>query len=152
MLRMVLNVRRRTFSASADSNSVNTDTEDSESDSVLLEPWAEFLKRTAQWTHQQLENAGLSQWTVQWKRKKWQWAAKLVQNEVHKWSSSATLWQPLTHSSVECGRKQARPKKRWEQDFIDYMEACPQQQGKHWHDLANDKHWWISETERSANA
>ena len=84
MLRMVLNVRRRTFGASADSNSVNTDTEDSESDSVLLEPWAEFLKRTAQWTQQQLENAGLSQWTAQWKRKKWQWAAKLVQSEVRK--------------------------------------------------------------------
>ena len=49
------------------------------------------------------------------------WAAKLVESGVDKWSARATLWQSLLHSSVPCGRRQARPKKRWEQDVADYV-------------------------------
>ena len=138
MLRMILNVRRRISSASAESTSGSTDTEDNENDSALLELWADFLERMAQWTDQQLQSAGLSQWTARWKQKKWQWAAKLVRSEVQKWGTSPTLCQPLTHSSVECGRKHARPRKRWAQDFVDYVATCPSQEGKHWHDLARD--------------
>ena len=64
MLRMVLNAKRRTLPASSSDASVSADTSDEGSDISNLEPWVDFLKRTAQWTDEQLKNAGLSQWTV----------------------------------------------------------------------------------------
>ena len=52
--KVVLNARRRTVSSSSDGDSERSD-ERSEPDE--LEPWPEFLKRTAQWTEEQLEQA-----------------------------------------------------------------------------------------------
>ncbi len=148
---MVLNAKRRTLHASISGASATTEAGDDESDTSYLEPWADFLRRTAQWTDQQLENAGLCQWTVLWKRKKWQWAAKLMESGAEKWSTRATLWQPLLHSCCPRGRKQARPKKRWEHDLADYVEKRFPQDGKCWQELARDRDWWFSETERFAN-
>ena len=148
MLRMVLNSKRRTLPGSNASDA--TEDSGSESDPTYLEPWVDFLKRTAQWTDQQLERAGLCQWTVQWKSRKWSWAAKLMEGNTDKWSTMATLWQPLLHSSVSRGRRQARPKKRWDQEFVDYVEKAFPQQGKRWQDLAKEE-WWQNESENFAN-
>ena len=109
------------------------------------------MRRTAQWTEQQLEKAGLKQWTVQWKARKWRWAAALLQSENSKWSAKATLWQPELHSSALRGRRQARPKKRWEQDFVDYIRNILPEADSTWQDLAKDRQWWLAETEKFAN-
>ena len=125
--------------------------QDSESDQAeemeVLEPWPDFLRRVAQWTEEQLDSAGLLQWTAQWRRRQWKWAAKLVNEGSDKWSNVATAWQPLVHSSRPCGRRQARPRERWEQDFVDYIsEKCP---GEHrsWQELAKDTVWWMAHAE-----
>ena len=144
MLRMVLNAKRRTVTRSTSSES-EKDEEESEADE--LEPWHDFLKRTAQWTEEELEKAKLKQWLVQWRRRKWKWAAGLLDKDNTKWSAVATKWQPLVHSGYVAGRRQARPKKRWDQDFVDYLlVACPSE-NRHWHQLASDKVWWLSQTE-----
>ena len=152
MLRMVLNSKRRTLRASSSDASDSADTSEQGSDTSNLEPWVDFLKRTAQWTDEQLQNAGLSQWTVLWKKKKWQWAGKLMKDGVDKWSVRATLWQPLVHSNAPRGRRQARPKKRWEQDFVDYIKNVLPETSKSWHDLARDQEWWLADTEKFANS
>ena len=85
------------------------------------------------------------------KRKKWVWAANLMEKGVAKWSAIATLWQPLLHSSVPRGRRQARPKKRWEQDLVDYVAKARPQPDKSWQDLARDSDWWEAEADRFAN-
>ena len=56
----------------------------------------------------------------------------------------------MLHSSVPRGRRQARPKKRWDQDFVDYVEKVFPQQGKHWQDFATDAQWWQNESENFA--
>ena len=38
-----------------------------------------------------------------------------------KWTRTATMWQPMLHSSRRAGRRQARPRRRWEQDFVDFF-------------------------------
>ena len=112
-----------------------------------LEPWADFLKRTAQWTEEQLEKANLCQWTAQWRRRQWHWASKLMDKANNKWSAVATKWEPLIHSSCPSGRLQARPKKRWEQDFRDYLRVALPDEKRHWHELAADTKWWDSQCE-----
>ena len=148
MLRMVLNARRHTLDLTDSALSASSEPQDDESESTHLEPWADFLRRTARWTEQQLEDAGLSQWIVKWRKTKWMWAAKLFGAGADKWSTKATVWQPLLHSSAPRGRRQARPKKRWEQDFVDYLAEVHPQLDKHWHDLAKDTEWWHAEADR----
>ncbi len=139
---------RRTL---ATTTSSETDKEEEESEADELEPWQDFLKRTAQWTDEQLEKANLHQWTVQWRRRKWQWAAELFDKDNNKWSAVTTKWQPLLHSSCPCGRRQARPKRRWEQDFIDYLHMAWPGEIKHWHELAANKEWWLTQTDAFAS-
>ena len=151
MLRMVLNAKRRTIHYSSTAPSVDTTKSDDGSDDSNLEPWADFLKRTARWTEEQLQNAGLSQWLVLWKRRKWQWAGKLVEEGADKWSTRAALWQPLTQSSAPRGRRQARPRRRWDQDLVDHIKQILPETDKRLHELARDKDWWLAETDRFAS-
>ena len=155
MLRMVLNAKRRILtpepSSATDVEADKDDGEDEYSEPDELEPWQEFLQRTARWTEEQLDKANLQQWTVQWRRRKWAWAAKLLDKDNHKWSAVATKWQPLLHTDGPCGRRHARPKRRWEQDFVDYLRvACPSEL-RHWHELAADQNWWESHSETFAS-
>ena len=75
-----------------------------------------------------------------------------MKNTTDKWSSRATLWEPLLHSESSQSRKQARPKKRWEQDFVDYVQTAFPATGKRWQDLAKDSKWWLAQTDKFANA
>ena len=54
-------------------------------------------------------------------KRQWTWALKLADPESSKWSAVATKWHPPLHSGTTCGRRQARPKKRWDQDIVDYL-------------------------------
>ena len=150
MLRMVLNAKRRPAAADTGDDNGPDDESDYSEDVDTLEPWPDFLRRVAQWTEQQLANAGLSQWTVQWRRRKWRFASKLLDESHQKWSRDATLWQPFIHSSCPRGRRQARPRKRWEQDFLDYIAQQQPQETRHWHQLARDSAWWLANEERFA--
>jgi hypothetical protein len=152
MLRMVLNAKRRVLHTDPTDDSEISNNSDTESETSFLEPWPEFLKRTAQWTDEQLAKSGLQQWVVQWKTRKWQGAAKQMEDGVDKWSSTATLWQPLVHSSSRLGRRQARPKRRWEKDFVEYIACAMPQNGKRWQELAKDTETWLAETGAFANA
>ena len=71
-------------------------------------------------------------------------------NGPEKWSIASTLWQPLLHSRTQQGRKQARPRKRWEQDFVDYISQIKPDFKGSWHELARDSEWWLAETEAFA--
>ena len=148
MLRMVLNARRRTV---APGSSSDQDVEEEESEVDELETWQDFLERTAQWTDEQLQKANLCQWTESCRKKKWQWACKMVSEEDSKWSIVSTLWCPFLHSNHRCGRRQARPKKRWDQDIIDYLKEARPDDADQWHELAKDKSWWLSHTDDFAS-
>ena len=144
---MVLCAKRRVLALTSSSDTENEDGSDTDE----LEPWQDFLKRTAQWADRELEKANLHQWAVQWRRRKWKWAAGLLDENNNKWSAVATKWQPLIHSSCPCGRRQARPKKRWEQDFIEFLRATQPAETKNWHELACDKDYWLSQTDAFAS-
>ena len=112
---MVLNARRLRIQSASSSEDDDETTEDID----LLEPWSEFLRRTARWTEQQLKASGQSEWLAVWRKRQWTWAGKVATKDREKWSGVATQWMPLLHSSELRGRAQARPRKRWEQDLVE---------------------------------
>ena len=125
-----------TITSSSSSASGDEKEKDEGSEPKELEPWHVFLKRTARWTEDQLEKANLQQWTAQWRRRKWAWAAKLLDNENQKWSSVATNWQPLLHGSVPRGRRQqglggGSPHVNHERDMACQQLRCPVDRQSH---------------------
>ena len=117
--------------------------ENATEDEAVLEPWPEFLKRTARWTEEQLKVAGQSEWLTTWRTRQWRWAHKLVTHEESKWSAIATHWNPLLHSDAPRRRAQARPRKRWIQDIGDFLEAKTHN-SESWMLLALDEETWMS--------
>ena len=108
----------------------------------LLEPWHEFLRRTACWTEEQLKAAGQKEWLTIWRTRQWNWARKLVNEDSHKWSAIATKWQPPLHSRQPSGRLQSRPRKRWEQDLVEFLAVWRPNSCETWQELAARKDEW----------
>ena len=75
MLRMILNSGRRrvqvpTSEQSSEEESEELHSPDSEDADHLLEPWGDWIRRTARHVESELENAKLEDWTAQAKRRK----------------------------------------------------------------------------------
>ena len=96
MLRLVLNSRRRRVQlsdTSQESDDGGIGEEEGHDEQLhLLEPWHEFLRRTACSTEEQLKAAGQKEWLTIWRTRQWNWARKLVNEDSHKWSATATKW------------------------------------------------------------
>ena len=146
MLRLILNAKRwKLEPTSSDSSAVDDDAEVD-----LMEPWPDFMKRTARWTEEQIAEAGQSEWLDIWRRRQWRWASKLATTDAHKWSATASLWQPLLHSSHPQGRAQARPKKRWDQDIVTFLAEELQAPSPNWLEQAQDNEHWMQLVDRYA--
>ena len=135
---MVLNARRLRIQSASSSEDDDETTEDID----LLEPWSEFLRRTAGWTEQQLKASGQSEWLAVWRKRQWTWAGKVATKDRDKWSGVATQWLPLLHSSELRGRAQARPRKRWEQDLVEFLAQEAPTCHDSWHLQAQDTLNW----------
>jgi hypothetical protein len=151
MLRMILGAKRKKMPNPVETESDRSNEEErpsSTSNSVemdedeILEPWPDFLRRTARLVESKMEAAGLEEWLVTWRRRQWRFAGKLVRDNKHKWSYIALQWDPQLHSRARCGRAQGRPRKRWEQDLIDFTfsRATP----GCWKIDAEDSHKWAA--------
>ena len=149
MLRMVLNTKRARLVVVTSESSLSGDEEDIE-EIDTLEPWPEFLKRTAVWTEEQLKKARQGEWLDSWRKRQWIWACKLVSADAEKWSAIATTWQPLLHSSCPRGRAQARPKKRWDEDIVSFVRhTLPDNHGD-WSTQAKNKDEWMKHVDKFA--
>ena len=147
MLRTILNARRRRIEETSSRHSHSEDSEQEEGDEDLLEPWTEFLRRTTRWTEEQLQKSGQCEWLETWRKRQWRWAAKLATRDVDKWSAISTRWQPLIHTRGPRGRAQARPRKRWDQDIVDYLsQELPGETGS-WQTIALDEVSWRNHLE-----
>ena len=135
---MVIGGKRRVVEASEtsdiehnDKNEQHLETEESEEP---LEPWKQFLERSARMVEEKLAASGQEEWLVTWSRRKWRFAGKMARLEQHKWSFAALTWNPNGY------RAQARAHKRWDDDFnelLKSMEIC-----ESWMSLAKDSKKW----------
>ena len=143
MVRMILHAKRRKqMTAESFVEPGSEETQNISED--VMEPWPEFFKRTAEQVQEQCQRAGILEWTVKWRRRKWTWIQRLFTTAKHKWSSVATIWQPEVHSASSTRRKQeqAFPKKRWEDDIKEFIKKqFPDETGAV-RELAEDRMWW----------
>ena len=151
MMRMILNAKRRTLALESCSEHSKEDGRSSYEEQEVLEPWPEFLKRTAEAADRQAKNAGILEWSVACRRRKWKWAQGLLTTGNSKWSSVATSWKPTLHSSVPANRSRSRPKKRWTDDIELFIKKKFPEERRPWQELAKDLQWWRKSSEMYEN-
>ena len=145
MLRMILGVKRKVLvkdekiascgSCSSSGEEIDCSQTDEEAE---MEAWPEFLKRATGLVEDKLAGAGEEEWLTTWRRRQWRWAGGLVRHNQHKWSYAALKWNPLLHTRSVVTRKQARPRKRWADDLVNFSD------GGDWMTKAQDATAWTS--------
>ena len=143
MLRMVINAKRRRLN---DTEQADNDSDDTEMVDPDLESWPEFLRRTAEWTEEQLKQAGQREWLQVWRQRQWKWACALQSRHSHEWCAIATAWKPLLHTRAPSNRPQARPRKRWHEDFETLLASHLDDSSRRWTDGHGPccMHQWVA--------
>ena len=59
-----------------------------------LEPWLEGIQRATREAELKISRIGVEDWTVQQRRRKWKWAARIANQDCGRWSKSVPDWQP----------------------------------------------------------
>lgn len=72
---------------------IATETLAAETENVQ-EPWVEWVKRSTHEAERVMAELHLEDWLTTWRRKVWKFAGALVTNSRHKWSYTASAWNP----------------------------------------------------------
>jgi len=140
IMRTILGSKRRVLEASGSGSSTSGGTVDSLSSTELLEPWADFIRRTTHHVEDIMEATKIEDWLSSWRRRQWRFAGNVLRSQQHKWSHAAMLWNPLLHNEKGAHRNCGRPCKRWDEDFSTYCKT--QTEFISWTELAADKELW----------
>ena len=120
-----------------------------------LEPWADFVKRATRIAEVAIEKVEIEEWTTTFFRKQWRWAARVARQDHDRWSRLAAEWDPGIDDKRHGFRRQARPRKRWDDDINAFLRTAPQNDTatdeQHnttkpsWINLAKEPHWTTME-------
>ena len=105
---------------------------------------AEFMRRTARWTEEQLQTSGLQEWLETWRYRQWAFATDLHTKHKLKWSAKAFEWLPLIHSSQPRSRPPGHPKKRWSADFEDFVVQALGRPASDWKTMCKQTGAWMA--------
>jgi hypothetical protein len=99
------------------------DDDDIQTQSVELEPWTDWIKRTTHWAEAQVKQLKLENWLTQIWRRRWRWAAGIAKHEARRWTHRILVWQPemTTGTSKVRTRKAGHPRKRWSDDITQFL-------------------------------
>ena len=109
------------------------ETEDGE-----LEPWLDWLKRTTRAAEKKLEDLGMEDWVVSYRRKKWKWANRVAHMSAARPANAAATWKPEWDSKK--GRRVGHPHARWADSITDFLKM--QSITHPWLDAAADDGLW----------
>ena len=103
-----------------------------------LEPWQDFIQRATRTAEEAKDKFGLADWVELYWRRKWRWSKRVASQSKNRWSYIITTWDPAADNQRRTGRKQARPKKRWDDDIQEFLDTTHHH--KHNNDTPNDNH------------
>ena len=116
-----------------------------------LEPWVEWIQRTTRQIEHQLETYKIDNWITKWRKRVWTWAARVASYDDFRWARRALEWCPATTSPL-C-RRQARPRKRWDQDIVDFLVSTGYDTAATtWIHVAQDSKLWTSLADQFAGS
>ena len=93
------------------------------------EEWKEHMQRSAKLIQYYDETFTLTTWSLQYKRRKWEFAGGLARCTNGRWSHGILHWKPNGFRSV------GRPATRWCDDIVYYC-------GENWQTIAQDTDRW----------
>ena len=96
-------------SSEVSSNHETTDDEREES----LEPWVDWIQRVTREAEAHMEKAGGKSWIELQRRRHHKWAGHVARMADDRWTQKVLDWLP----DGSCGRRHARPRKRWADDL-----------------------------------
>jgi hypothetical protein len=91
-----------------------------------LEPWVDWIRRVTHEIEENLERAGLEDWVLTQRRRKFRWAGHVCRRDDGRWSTRLLMWQPEAgprQGGKGRGRQQSRPKRRWEDSLVKFMDC-----------------------------
>ena len=91
-------------------------------DDDLMEPWADWIRRCTHDIEQRLTNLHIPDWISLQRSRKWTWASRIANETRDKWSLKALLWDPTLDPRYSARRRQARPRRRWNDDIRQYAQ------------------------------
>ena len=86
-----------------------------------MEPWPDFIKRTTRIAEETINKFAIEEWTVLLYNRNWRWASRIAYQSQSRWSHLATQWEPEIHDKRCKGRRQARPRKRWDDELKHFL-------------------------------
>ena len=128
----------------ADSNAPSNTDQDNHSTTDTTESWTDWIKRATRNAEHYLQKYNIMEWTTHYRSRRWQWAREVATHSPDRWTNQILMWQPLLHSKRYVGRRQARPKRRWDDDLQQYVHQQLGQNCGVWHAIAADKAQWAN--------
>ena len=112
-----------------------------------LESWPDYVKRATRTAEHHLDRLNIESWTTTYLKRKWRWASRVATQPLSRWTRRALTWSPELHDKRTTSRPQARPHKRWDDDFHSflrsiYINAAGITNPPPWHELARDTNTW----------
>ena len=141
MLRSILQERRQTIPSAAqianntDTNTITSTSTTSSSTSTStasshptehLEPWHTWIQRATRRIEGYSAKWGLEDWVHLAKKRIFNWAGHVSRRHDNRWSTEMLDWTPPRGRLFQeegQGRRQSRPKTRWEDCLVDYFST-----------------------------
>ena len=148
MLRIIVGTTRRRTTPHTRTNTSTTATDVNATDvSPTQEPWVDYIKRATATAEAQLHKLHIDDWPTTYLRRKWRWAARVATLPHNRWPLIAAKWQPQLQLDQRASRRQARPTKRWSDDFTTFLATTGGSlQTMSWLDAAKTPQWLGLET------
>ena len=132
-----------TSSSNESSSQSSADSDVSEHPSEQLEPWHEWIRRSTRHIEEHTEKLGIDDWVHLARQRIYNWAGHISRRYDERWGSLLLEWMPdrgKRFNELGHGRKQARPKTRWEDCLSEYFAHASEDM--HWRIMAADKNTW----------
>ena len=111
----------------------------------VVEPWVDWIRRVTAEVEEWNAKLSIQPWLEIVRRKKHQWAGHLARRNDERWSLRVLDWTPeggRRQGGTGRGRKQARPRKRWEDDLQKHVDRYGGAEGVHWRLLTANRSGW----------
>jgi len=152
MLRSIFQAGRKraavsvTSSSHSDSQDGSVDgLEEADAEASELESWTDWIQRVTREVEDWNRKLEIEPWLELCRRRKHQWAGHIARRTDGRWSLRIMDWQPEVgwrHGGTGRGRRHARPKRRWQDEFQEHIQTLTGDAEVHWRFCTGDRSSW----------
>ena len=103
--------------------SFQEDTEEEIDATENEEDWIEYIKRSTKEAEEHMEKHKIPCWIETHRRLNWQVARRIVSLPEKRWTRRVFDWHPGLDNSIKTRRQVGRHKRRWEDDFNEFLKT-----------------------------